>query len=74
MENIYIWKAEPNERDEEHSHSFNTRLRVISGEIIIGIYGQEKTLLHGDVMEIPKNVIHWAKAGGDGCEYEITEY
>lgn len=70
----YTWKAHSNEEDAEHLHSFNTRLRVIDGEIVIRINGQEKTLVSGDIIDIPKDTLHWAKAGKDGCEYEITEY
>ncbi len=70
---VYVWDAEPNEEDPNHSHAFNTRLVILSGEILVKIGKKRTTLKSGDMIDIPKRVAHYASVGAGGCKYIVAE-
>lgn len=70
---VYIWNAESNEEDLDHSHTFDTLLTVLVGEIEIRIDGISSVLKSGDEMIIPRGEIHYGKAGENGCKYIVAE-
>lgn len=70
---VYIWNAQPNEEDLDHTHVFDTRIIVIDGEIEIRMNGINKTFTSEDEIDIPKETIHYGKAGANGCVYIVGE-
>ena len=70
---VYIWDAEPNEEDPDHTHPFDTHLVVLEGEIEIRVDGESLILKPGDKLDIPRKKIHCGKAGVSGCKYIIAE-
>lgn len=72
-EPVYIWDAKPGEEDFDHAHSFDTHLIVQEGQIEIRMDGNTKTLKANDELDIPKEKIHYAKAGQNGCKYIVAE-
>lgn len=74
---VWIYDAEPNEIDEEHSHDYDTKLHILSGEIRIkklaGGAVTDFLLKKGDQIEIPRNQSHSAKVGAEGCRYIVAE-
>lgn len=70
---VYVWNAEPNEEDLEHTHRFDTKLVILDGEITIGMDGGSSILKAGDVIEIPKDKLHSGLAGPTGCKYIVAE-
>lgn len=51
---VYVWDAEPNEEDPDHSHPFDTHLQVLSGEIEIKMDSNSKILMMDDQLDIPR--------------------
>lgn len=72
-EPVYVWDAEPNEEDSDHTHPFETHLIVLENEIEIGMNGSSVILKVGDEIDIPKDVVHYGKAGALGCKYIVAE-
>ena len=72
-ESVYIWDAKPNEEDLDHVHSFDTRLIVLEGEIEIRMSGRSTFLKSTNEIDIPKEVVHYGKAGASGCKYIVAE-
>ncbi len=70
---IYIWKAAPDELDERHVHTFDTKLIVLNGLITITIENNSNLLKPGDQIEILRNKIHSGLAGHAGCHYIVGE-
>ena len=70
---VYIWDAEPNEEDPDHSHNFDTCLVVLDGEIEIKFGSESNILKSGDEINIPRGKIHYGKAGKNGCKYIVAE-
>lgn len=74
---VYAYSAEPNEDDPEHSHEFDTKVHVISGEIgIRKLDGDRITdykLKAGDECEVLRNTKHEALCGPEGCRYIVAE-
>ena len=69
----YVWNAKPGEYDPHHSHSFDTKLIVIDGDILVEMDNERKTLKEGDEFEIPSQRTHVAKVGPSGCKYIVAE-
>jgi quercetin dioxygenase-like cupin family protein len=69
--NVYVWNAQPHEDDPTHSHPYDTALLVLEGEILIKMNNQIIKLEPEDRLEIPKGVVHSAKAGQEGCKYVV---
>jgi quercetin dioxygenase-like cupin family protein len=76
-EKVWVYDAEPNEIDEEHKHDFDTKLHILSGEIEINNFSAGKImnfhLKQGDEIEIPRNQVHSAQVGINGCRYIVAE-
>jgi len=70
---VYVWDAEPNEEDPDHEHPFDTHLIVLNGEIEIRMDGNTKILKTDDELDIPRQRIHYGKAGQNGCKYIVAE-
>ena len=70
---IYIWDAEPNEEDLDHKHTYDTHLIVLEGNIEIRKDSKSMVLKPGDEMDIPREKIHYGKAGVKGCKYIVAE-
>jgi quercetin dioxygenase-like cupin family protein len=75
--NVWVHQAEPGEIDEEHSHSYDTKLLILRGSIRITFEtdGESESSLYqaGSEVVIPRNVPHAAIAGDDGCRYVVAE-
>lgn len=73
---VWTYDAEVNEIDEEHSHDFDSKLHVLSGEIRITLANDaiaDFRLREGQEIEIPRNAIHSARVGNQGCRYVVAE-
>jgi quercetin dioxygenase-like cupin family protein len=70
---VYVWDAVPNEEDLEHSHPYNTKLVVLAGDIAITVNNQTLKLKVPDTIQIPKDILHSAIAGPEGCKYIVAE-
>jgi quercetin dioxygenase-like cupin family protein len=70
---VYAWDAEPGEEDPDHTHPFDTRLEMLSGEMLVRLEGKDELLKAGDEAFIPREKIHYAKAGAQGCRYIVAE-
>ena len=74
---VLVYQAEPDEVDEEHSHSFDTRLKILEGSIRIKVLDGKSihdfSLNKGGDIEILKNQIHSAVVGVEGCRYIVAE-
>jgi len=75
--NVYVYEAEPNEVDEEHTHDFDTKLHVLLGQIRIktleGGTIVDFALKSGDEKVIPRNSTHSAIVSSEGCKYIVAE-
>jgi quercetin dioxygenase-like cupin family protein len=72
-EPVYVWNAESNEEDPDHTHPFDTHLVVLDGEIEIGMDGKSMILKPGDEIDIPREKAHYGKVGAVGCRYIVGE-
>lgn len=68
---VYVWTAEPNEHDPEHSHDFDTHLVVLEGNIEVIMNDAPKILTSGDTVDIPSGTIHSGLVGKEGCTYIV---
>lgn len=70
---VYVWNAEPNEEDPDHTHPFDTRLFIMDGEIEIRLGEKIITLRSTNEMDIPRGTVHSGKVGPKGCKYIVAE-
>jgi quercetin dioxygenase-like cupin family protein len=74
---VWIYDAEPNEIDDDHEHDYDTTLAILKGDIqIVLAYGDSILnikYLPGSEIEIPRNTLHAAKVGPEGCRYVVAE-
>jgi hypothetical protein len=74
---VWIYDAPAGEIDEEHQHSYDTKLHILTGEIRIKFLNggavTDFRFKSGDEKEIPRNKIHSAKVGLGGCRYIVAE-
>lgn len=70
---VYIWDAKPHEEDADHSHMFDTHLIVLDGQLEIRIDNKITILKSSDQINIPRETIHYSKAGKEGCKYIVGE-
>jgi S-adenosylmethionine hydrolase len=77
FDKIWVYDAEPNEVEEEHQHDYDTKLAILKGEIqIISEMGGVITNIKyskGQTVEIPRDKLHSAKVGHEGCQYIVAE-
>lgn len=64
---LAVIDIEPNGTAEEHHHENEQLGLIVAGELTFHIAGEERTLLPGDVYQIPSHVPHDAKAGPEGA-------
>lgn len=76
-DSVYIWSAEPNEEDPEHTHAFDTKLHILSGEIRLKVLKAGRIddfkLKQGSAVEIMRGQKHSAVVGQGGCKYIVAE-
>ncbi|MGX9963093.1 cupin domain-containing protein [Roseomonas sp. F4] len=53
----------------EHSHPFDARLLILSGELILAQGGASRAYGPGEVFEVPRDVPHAEIAGQAGVSY-----
>ncbi len=70
---VYIWDAEPHEADPSHTHPFDTKLVILTGEIEIEMDSVKKILQAGDDINIPRGKVHAGLVGEKGCRYIVAE-
>ncbi|OGZ45437.1 MAG: hypothetical protein A3C84_00185 [Candidatus Ryanbacteria bacterium RIFCSPHIGHO2_02_FULL_48_12] len=70
---VYVWDAEPNEEDPDHTHPFDTHLIILGGEIEIRMENKSIILQSGNVIDILREKVHYGKAGIQGCRYIVAE-
>ena len=72
-DNVFVWDAEAGEEDPDHSHPYDTRLVILDGEIEIKMDGESRILKSGEEIDIPREKVHYGKAGPNGCKYIVAE-
>lgn len=74
---VWVYQAEPNEVEEEHSHDYDTKLIILAGAInITSILDGAVTniqYLAGSEVIIPRENLHSAKVNAEGCRYIVAE-
>ncbi|MEK7105484.1 MAG: cupin domain-containing protein [Patescibacteria group bacterium] len=58
---------------EEHTHPFDTKLVMVSGEMELSVNGVKRVLRSGDTVEVLRGTPHAAKIDATGCRYIIGE-
>lgn len=58
---------------EEHSHKQSHIIVLRSGELSITLDGKSFAMQPGDLITIPPDYPHAAKAGAEGCDYVWVE-
>ncbi len=66
---IQIKTMEPGLYIDEHTHPFDVRALVLSGEATLGCHGEKKTYRTGDVLELAANTVHTEQYGDAGYEF-----
>ncbi len=74
---VYVWNAEPDEIDDEHSHDFDTKLYILDGQIrlkvLIDDVITDLKLNSENELLVTRGQIHSAVAGSEGCRYVVAE-
>lgn len=70
---VYIWHGKSGERDDDHKHDFDTYLFIIEGELSINMNGKTVILHNMDEFTIPRDTVHCATVGENGCSYIVGE-
>lgn len=70
---MYEYTAKPREEDPLHLHPFDAKFIVLEGDIIVEIFDSKKLLTKGSELEIPRNTMHSALVGKNGCTYIVAE-
>lgn len=72
-ERVYTWHEKPLEVDENHQHDFDTKIIVLKGEITVEMNGKKVVAIEGDVIYTPRDTVHRAITGKEGCTYIVAE-
>ena len=70
---VYVWVDKPGFVYEKHSHEYETKLVILSGNIEVEIDGKKVNLTSGNDFVIPAWKEHSALVGPDGCKYAVGE-
>lgn len=70
---VYTWHEGPLEVDEDHQHEFDTKIVVLKGEITVETNGKKVVAREGDAVYTPRNTVHRATTGEEGCTYVVAE-
>ena len=60
----YIFSSEIGDYFPDHLHKHDEIRIVISGSMKFGVKNQEVVLNEGDRLNLPRNILHWAKVIG----------
>lgn len=71
-ERMYDWSDAPGVVYPPHAHTGKVTLCIVSGSVTFS-GGFEKTLVAGDIFDVPVGVLHTATVGADGCTYVVGE-
>jgi quercetin dioxygenase-like cupin family protein len=61
-------KGTPSKVTQAHSHDFDVRALVLSGELTLTTDGTSRTYRVGDIFEMPAGCVHSEQYGPDGSE------
>ena len=61
-------KGTPRKVTQPHSHDFDVRALVLSGELTLTTDGTSRTYRGGDIFEMPAGCVHSEQYGPDGSE------
>ena len=70
---VFRWRDEAGADYQPHSHDHDESLWVLDGEIVFGTAGRELRLHAGDLLRLPKGIVHTARSGAVGATYLIGE-
>jgi len=77
FDKVWVYEAEPDELDDVHEHTYDTKLVVLKGDIQITMEMAGATVntlyKQGQEIIIPRNEPHSAKVGHEGCRYVVAE-
>lgn len=65
-----VWK--PLTTIDEHTHPFDAKAVVVSGEMWLTVNGRTKHLLPGGTFELPANLPHSERYGAEGAIYWVA--
>jgi quercetin dioxygenase-like cupin family protein len=69
---VTVWRDPADRRYDPHRHGDDERLQVLRGRIVLRVDGRDFPLGPGDGLELPRGVVHTARAGPDGAVYLIA--
>lgn len=69
---VTVWRDPADRRYDPHRHGDDERLQVLRGRIVLRVDGRDFPLGPGDGLELPRGVVHSARAGPDGAVYLIA--
>jgi quercetin dioxygenase-like cupin family protein len=61
-------RGTPGKVTQPHSHDFDVRALVLSGELTLTTEGTSRTYRGGDIFEMPAGCVHSEQYGPDGSE------
>jgi quercetin dioxygenase-like cupin family protein len=66
--NPYRWSNRPHDSYSAHKHDFHKVIYVVSGSITFNlpVLKKQVTLIKGDRLDLPSNVVHAAQVGAEG--------
>lgn len=71
--NMYIWHDDPGVVYPDHAHPFVAAHVILNGEMTIACEGKFIKVKKGERYDVPKNTVHSAKVGTEGCTYIVGE-
>lgn len=69
---VTVWRDPADRWYDAHRHGDDERLQVLRGRIVLRVDGRDFPLGPGDGLELPRGVVHSARAGPDGAVYLIA--
>ena len=69
---VTVWRDPADRAYAPHCHCDDECLQVLRGGIVLRVDGRDFPLGPGDCLELPRGVVHSARAGPDGAVYLIA--
>jgi quercetin dioxygenase-like cupin family protein len=68
---VTVWRDPADRVYDAHSHCEDERLQVLRGQIVLRAGDRDFPLGPGDCLDLPRGVVHTARAGPEGAVYLI---
>jgi quercetin dioxygenase-like cupin family protein len=71
FQELVVVEREANGALDEHSHPFESRALILSGEITLNVGGRESTYRSGDSFHLLNGMLHTERYGPTGVRYLV---